>query len=383
MVNNNRQQIIALIEKAERKVQIAVSWLTDEVLIKKLCEVSKKLKVELLLSCDPLNVWRYSLIRELQSNGALVLKTGSNAPGLKNFMHAKFMIIDDTIAYGGSFNFTEGANHNFENFKQYAYNEVNSLLFDFRTWWNNAKDYKIDFENPDDLKKMLVQNFQAQDEFRQKILNQYNSEQKCVTNILDTERDLIIKAEIQKEKIREVVNDMRSNVVKVDPSGSLDSKPSGISSKPHRFFGGQLKTKFNGTKKSTSYSTAMNQKREIEKKFTFIKCRIENDILICRGKFKTLEKEYDVRIEYKSGNFPQVYILNPSIKVNDEIHVYKEGSLCLFYPGDLRWKDNTSIAEYTIPWIFEWLFYYEIYQLTGVWEGEFVPHGKINNIIEN
>jgi hypothetical protein len=72
--------------------------------------------------------------------------------------------------------------------------------------------------------------------------------------------------------------------------------------------------------------------------------------------------------------FPNVYILKPNISPNSNIHIYKEGSLCLFYPGDLHWKENTSIAEYTIPWIFEWLLYYELYQLTGVWEGEYVAH---------
>lgn len=101
----------------------------------------------MLLSCDALNVWRYATIRELQSKGAKVLKTGTNAPGIKGFMHAKFMIVDSTIAYGGSFNFTEGANYNYENFKEYASNAVHSLKVDFQNWWSSAKDYTVDFEN--------------------------------------------------------------------------------------------------------------------------------------------------------------------------------------------------------------------------------------------
>lgn len=72
ILNNNREQIISLLEKAQSKIQIAVSWLTDEILISKLAEVAQKKKVELLLSCDALNVWRYSTIRELQSKGAKV-----------------------------------------------------------------------------------------------------------------------------------------------------------------------------------------------------------------------------------------------------------------------------------------------------------------------
>lgn len=43
--NNNREQIIALLDKAENRIQIAVSWLTDEVLISKLAEIAPKKKL--------------------------------------------------------------------------------------------------------------------------------------------------------------------------------------------------------------------------------------------------------------------------------------------------------------------------------------------------
>ena len=43
--NNNREQIISLLDKAQNRIQIAVSWLTDEVLISKLAETAQKKKV--------------------------------------------------------------------------------------------------------------------------------------------------------------------------------------------------------------------------------------------------------------------------------------------------------------------------------------------------
>jgi hypothetical protein len=247
MLNNNRQQIISLIENAEKKVQIAVSWLTDEVIIDRLSEVSSKIDVELLLSCDALNVWRYSSIRELQKKGAKVLKTGSNAPGVKGFMHAKFIIIDNNVAYGGSFNFTDSANYNFENFKQYASNEVSSLSSDFKNWWVNAKDYSIDFENPEKLKKMVLENFKNQEEFREKILSKYDNEQKAFVEQLETERDSIIRTELKKEIIRETANGMKTSNILVGTTGTLN-ETNGINSKPHRFYGGSILTKFNGKK---------------------------------------------------------------------------------------------------------------------------------------
>lgn len=382
--NNNREQIISLLDKAENRIQIAVSWLTDEVLIGKLAETAQKKKVELLLSCDALNVWRYSAIRELQSKGAKVLKTGTNAPGVKGFMHAKFMIVDSTIAYGGSFNFTEGANYNYENFKEYARTEVQSLSGDFQKWWATAKDYTIDFENPDAVKKIVVQSFELQEKLRESLLANFDSEQRKFVAKEVAERDALIKAEIEKEQKRETVKAVQSANVTVSNTGTLVNDKSGVVSKPHKFYGGRLQTKFEGQKLPNSFLYAMMQKRELERKFSFLKCRIENDTLICRGIFQPDNcNAYDVRIEFRAGCFPQVYILSPEIKPNADIHIYSEGSLCLFYPGDMKWKDTTSIAENTIPWIFEWILFYELYLLTGVWEGEYVPHGNVKAITES
>lgn len=42
--NNNREQIISLLDKAENRIQIAVSWLTDEVIISKLGEAAQRKK---------------------------------------------------------------------------------------------------------------------------------------------------------------------------------------------------------------------------------------------------------------------------------------------------------------------------------------------------
>ncbi len=381
MSNNNREQIIALLDKAENKIQIAVSWLTDEVLINKLGEAAQKKKVELLLSCDALNVWRYSSIRELQSKGATVLKTGTNAPGVKGFMHAKFMIIDGTLAYGGSFNFTEGASFNYENFAKYDVETVQSFSSKFQNWWATAKDYTIDFENPDTVKKLVLQSFEMQEKFRKNLLSTFGVEQRKFAAGYVAERDGLIKAEIEKERIRETAKLMQSAKVSVAARGSLQNNTTGVVSKPHRFYGGRLITKFNGQKQPNSFSYAIIQKKEIEKKFSFLNCRIVNDALICRGEFKPGSNAYNVRIEFRAGCFPQVYVFNPSIRPNSKIHIYSEGSLCLFYPGDLKWRDTTSIAEFTIPWIYEWILYYELYLLTGLWEGEYAPHGELNNIV--
>jgi hypothetical protein len=222
--NNNREQIISLLEKAENRIQIAVSWLTDEVLINKLAETAQKKKVELLLSCDALNVWRYSAIRDLQFKGAKVLKTGTNSPGVKGFMHAKFMIIDGTHAYGGSFNFTDGANYNYENFAKYDDDTVQSFSSKFQNWWANAKDYTVDFENPDAIKKLVVQSFELQEQMQESLLANFNSEQQKFIAKEVAERDALIKAEIEKEQKREAVRAMQSASATVSKTGTMTTQ---------------------------------------------------------------------------------------------------------------------------------------------------------------
>lgn len=54
--------------------------------------------------------------------------------------------------------------------------------------------------------------------------------------------------------------------------------------------------------------------------------------------------------------------------------MYNDHSLCLHYPPDMKWNERLKIYEYTIPWISEWIIYYEIFLLNGgVWEGRESP----------
>jgi hypothetical protein len=381
--NTNRQQIITLLEKAQTKVQIAVSWLTDELIIAKLIEIAPKKKVELLLSCDALNVWRYSSIKELQEKGAYVRKTGSNAPGNGMFMHAKFMIVDGVIAYGGSFNYTEGASSNYENFDKLDSAVVPFRISEFQKWWATSKDYTVDFENPEMVLKIVKQSFLDNQSYQERLLKTYDAEQRKHLSLQLDERGLIAKAEMEKDQKRETAIALQTAQASISKRGEVAKNANGVIPKEHKFYGGSIRTEFGGNKPANAFMYAMLQKKELEQKFSFLKCRIENDTLVCRGLFKTEgTKKYDIRIEFRANAFPQVYILNHKIEPLADIHIYREGALCLFYPGDLKWKNTTSIAEYTIPWIFEWILFYEIYLLTGVWEAEYVPHGNLQPIME-
>ncbi len=379
---NKREEIINLMKAAKRKLQIAVSWLTDELIISEMIEISKRVKIELLLSNDILNVYRYNEIRQLQNNGASVNKTGSDFPGISGFMHLKLMIIDEETVYGGSYNFTAAANENNENFDQYPWDRKDYYLEKFSELMKKAKDYQIGFENPEIIKEKIAEKFALDEKFRAELIrttgNNYEKQKECMAS----ERENIIKQEIKKENLRQSARQIQNGESKINRNGDL-SASEGIKSKPHRFYGGKLITTFIGAKARNSYSYAFYQKKSLGKKFDSFKCHIDNDTLIAVGIIKLNNcQPYKIRIEARAGIPPQVYILNHDILPHPDIHMYDNRSLCLYYPGDLRWKDNLQIAETMIPWVYEWILFYELYNLSGIWEGAYVPHQQISRPLQ-
>lgn len=48
--------------------------------------------------------------------------------------------------------------------------------------------------------------------------------------------------------------------------------------------------------------------------------------------------------------------------------------LCLYYPPDESMVLGHEVAEKLLPWAYEWLYYYEIWLVTGTWSGLEAPH---------
>lgn len=98
-----------------------------------------------------------------------------------------------------------------------------------------------------------------------------------------------------------------------------------------------------------------------------------NGELIVIGNIKPtpLSRDYTVKITYVIGYSPIIEIINP--KLNDGSkklpHVYKKENLCLFYPRNKEWTKYDYIADKIIPWTSLWLYYYEIWNITGEWKG--------------
>ncbi|KOP68482.1 hypothetical protein AMS62_27005 [Bacillus sp. FJAT-18019] len=86
---------------------------------------------------------------------------------------------------------------------------------------------------------------------------------------------------------------------------------------------------------------------------------------------------YKVKIVYHSSR-PQVFILDPPL-LKKSPHVYEDDSLCLYYPSDHSFDKEKMIAKTILPWVCEWVYYYEVWQEEGVWWGPEAPHRLDSN----
>lgn len=119
------------------------------------------------------------------------------------------------------------------------------------------------------------------------------------------------------------------------------------------------------------------QKKQIEQHYHFLRCRLVNNILVCSGIISSSDyiNCYTVEIKCVYGCEPSTKIIHPGdIVPSSKIHMYSDRSLCLHYPPDLKWSATTPIYKYTIPWLIEWIVYYELYLVNGGnWEGPESP----------
>lgn len=124
----------------------------------------------------------------------------------------------------------------------------------------------------------------------------------------------------------------------------------------------------------------ISEKRLLKKHFPFLRFQLEIGKLICYSYCQPSEYSpvFYYRLEWVPGKIPKVFPTNPNIEYHDDIHMYNDGSLCLYYPKDFVYDCTTShIHETIIPWTHEWFLFYELYLIKGRWLHPFVDHKKI------
>jgi hypothetical protein len=60
-------------------------------------------------------------------------------------------------------------------------------------------------------------------------------------------------------------------------------------------------------------------------------------------------------------------------------HRYNDGSLCLFDDEKGEWHPADSMAATILPWTSEWLYFYEIWLATGIWQGDVDNSQKLSS----
>ena len=121
------------------------------------------------------------------------------------------------------------------------------------------------------------------------------------------------------------------------------------------------------------------QKHLVEKHFPCFRCRLHKGILTCVGDIIPSEHcdPYRIEIRLNQGDVPMVRILKPWIppEIHRRVHIYRNGTLCLYDPRERPWSNRDNLHETIIPWTAEWLVFYELFLTSGVWHGPEAPHG--------
>ena len=132
--------------------------------------------------------------------------------------------------------------------------------------------------------------------------------------------------------------------------------------------------------KSQPIQYLYKQKGYIESFYDCFECKIDGDILYCYGEITPTDfsTTYKCRIKYEFGAVPEVTIMEPEIDYDFSAHMYKYKKLCLYDPREQPWSREYLIADTIIPWLAEWLVYYELYKITGKWEGPEAPHSDVD-----
>ncbi|RTQ45077.1 hypothetical protein EJV47_26260 [Hymenobacter gummosus] len=158
----------------------------------------------------------------------------------------------------------------------------------------------------------------------------------------------------------------------------ITTRGHGVPNQSHRFDGGR---QFHPLARQGKdwFAVFHREKQLVERHYPAFRCQLKRNALTCRGEVSSPggEGTYHIKIDYTPGRPPKVFVLNPDIEYRHHAltHFYPaDNSLCLYYPGDLAWSDKHHLYDKTIPWLAEWLVFYELYQITGRWEGPAVDH---------
>ena len=96
-----------------------------------------------------------------------------------------------------------------------------------------------------------------------------------------------------------------------------------------------------------------------------------------------LSQKYITRITYTLRDLPKVEIVKPLLILRSGAtripHTYLGPRPCVFLPTTNEWNGTKLIAQTIIPWTIAWLYFYEVWLVTGEWIGRGIHPNKREN----
>lgn len=93
---------------------------------------------------------------------------------------------------------------------------------------------------------------------------------------------------------------------------------------------------------------------------------------------------YKFVLKYGLSDSPKIKIVSPGLLKNDNgeeaPHLYPNENLCLYHPKYHEFNRIDFLCDTIIPWTSLWLYYYEVWHLTGEWLGGGEHPMKLNPI---
>lgn len=129
------ERILEVLNNSQYAVHVAVAWLTNQNLLKKLIELkANKIDVRVVVSADDhINEKSAPFFKILDEDFPCVYKAGNELWAGNKLMHHKFCVVDYQTVITGSFNWTEKAEQ---------LNDENILILED---WATAKKYENEF----------------------------------------------------------------------------------------------------------------------------------------------------------------------------------------------------------------------------------------------
>lgn len=121
--------------------------------------------------------------------------------------------------------------------------------------------------------------------------------------------------------------------------------------------------------------TVAQQVASIKAKYPRFTVKFVSGALRAEGQLQPTARsdKYTIAIYYTFKKSPIVKVLAPELVSNFKNepipHIYSGKHLCLYMPKYKEFKYSDLISDTIIPWTSLWLYYYEVWHVTGDWEG--------------